>query len=35
MKKLKLYFDTSIFNFAIADDVLNEKQVTLRLFDEV
>lgn len=35
MKKLKLYFDTSIFNFAIADDVPNEKRVTLRLLDEV
>jgi predicted nucleic acid-binding protein len=34
-KKLKLYFDTSIFNFALADDVPKEKEVTLKLFDEV
>lgn len=34
-KKLKLYFDTSIFNFALADDVPKEKEVTLKLLDEV
>jgi predicted nucleic acid-binding protein len=34
-KKLNLYFDTSIFNFALADDVPKEKEVTLKLFDEV
>ena len=34
-KKLKLYFDTSIFNFALSDDVPKEKEVTLKLFDEV
>ncbi|MFQ5715296.1 MAG: type II toxin-antitoxin system VapC family toxin [Candidatus Scalinduaceae bacterium] len=34
-KKLKLYFDTSIFNFALADDVPKEKEVTQKLFDEV
>jgi predicted nucleic acid-binding protein len=35
MKKFKLYLDTSIFNFAIADDVPHEKSVTLSLFDEI
>lgn len=35
MKRLKLYFDTSIFNFALSDDVPREKEVTLRLFNEV
>ncbi|MGA1794654.1 MAG: type II toxin-antitoxin system VapC family toxin [bacterium] len=35
MKKLKLYLDTSIFNFALADDVPYEKGITLRLFDEI
>lgn len=35
MKILKLYFDTSIFNFAFAEDVPKEKEITLKLFDEV
>ena len=35
MKKLKLYFDTSIFNFALSDDVPEERDVTLKLLDEV
>mgnify|MGYP001572151248 FL=1 len=35
MKIPKLYFDTSVFNFAIADDVPAEKEITLRLFEEV
>lgn len=35
LKRLKLYFDTSIFNFAFAEDVPKEKEVTLRLLDEV
>ncbi|MFQ5788564.1 MAG: hypothetical protein ACE5H1_11370, partial [Thermodesulfobacteriota bacterium] len=35
MKKLKLYFDTSVINFAFADDSPNEKEVTLKLFEEV
>lgn len=35
MKIPKLYFDTSIFNFAIATDVPKEREVTLKLFDEV
>ncbi|OGR50903.1 MAG: hypothetical protein A3I11_06235 [Elusimicrobia bacterium RIFCSPLOWO2_02_FULL_39_32] len=35
MKKLKLYFDTSVLNFAIATDVPNEKDATLKLFKEI
>lgn len=35
MKKLKLYFDTSVLNFAIATDVPNERQITLKLIDEI
>jgi predicted nucleic acid-binding protein len=35
MKKLKLYLDTSIFNFARAGDVPFEKDVTLKLLDEI
>jgi len=35
MKTPKLYFDTSVFNFAIADDVFAEREITLRLFEEV
>ena len=34
-KKLRLYFDTSIFNFAFADDAPHEKEVTLRLISEI
>ena len=35
MKRLSLYFDTSIFGFAVAEGVPREKEVTLKLFDEV
>ena len=35
MKVLKIYCDTSIFNFAFSDDVQKEKDVTLKLLDEV
>jgi len=35
VKKLKLYFDTTIFNFAFADDAPQEKQVTLELLEAV
>lgn len=35
MKRLKLYFDTSVLNFAFADDSPNEKGVTLKLLEEV
>lgn len=34
-KKLRLYLDTSIFNFAFADDALHEKEVTLKLIAEI
>jgi len=35
MKIPKIYFDTSIFNFAIAEDVPQEREITLKLLDEV
>ena len=35
MKKLKLYFDTSVLNFAIATDVAEERQATLKLLEEI
>ncbi|MDO8662578.1 MAG: type II toxin-antitoxin system VapC family toxin [Candidatus Omnitrophota bacterium] len=35
MKIPKFYFDTSIFNFALADDVPTEREITLRLLEEV
>ena len=35
MKKLKLYFDTSIFNFVFAEDAPKEKEITLKLFQEI
>lgn len=35
MKKLKLYLDTSVLNFAIARDVPAEREVTLKLFQEI
>jgi predicted nucleic acid-binding protein len=35
MKKLRFYFDTSILNFALAEDVPKEKEVTLKLLEEV
>ena len=34
-KRLKLYFDTSIFNFAFADDAPDKKVITLKLIEEV
>ena len=34
-KKLKLYFDTSVFNFAFADDTPDRKTITLKLIDDV
>jgi len=34
-KRLKLYFDTSIFNFAFADDAPDIKVITLKLIEEV
>lgn len=36
MRKLRLYLDTSIINFAIAEDIgIEEKQKTRRLCDEI
>lgn len=35
MKKLKLYLDTSIINFVIAEDSLIEKQITHQLLREI
>ena len=35
MRKLRLYFDTSVFNFAFADDAPLEREVTLKLIAEV
>ena len=34
VKKLRLYFDTSIINFVFADDAPAEKIATLSLFDQ-
>lgn len=35
MKNLRLYLETSIFNFAFADDAPKEKEITLKLFAEI
>lgn len=35
MKKLQLYLDTSIFNFVIAQDAPQEREITLKLFEEI
>ncbi|MDR4509307.1 MAG: PIN domain-containing protein [Candidatus Brocadiaceae bacterium] len=35
IKKLKLYFDTSVFNFAFADDTPERKDLTIKLLEEV
>ena len=35
MRKLKLYLETSIFNFAFAEDSLSEREATLRLLAEL
>ena len=32
MKKLKVYLETSIFNFAFAEDAPVERDITLKLF---
>lgn len=34
MKIPKIYFDTSVFNFAVAEDVPEEREITLKLLDE-
>ncbi len=35
MRKLKLYLDTSVWNFFFADDVQREKDVTKDFFDVI
>ena len=35
MKKLKLYLDTSIFNFVFAEDAPKERDVTLKFFEQI
>ena len=35
MGKFKLYLETSVFNFAFAEDSPDEREVTLKLFDEL
>jgi len=35
MKLLKVYFETSVFNFAFADDSPVEKDITLKLFNKI
>lgn len=35
MKKLKLYLETSIWNFYFADDAPEKKEITLKFFDKI
>ena len=35
MKKLKIYLETTVFNFVFADDAPEKKQDTIKLFDEI
>jgi predicted nucleic acid-binding protein len=35
MKKLKLYLETSVWNFYFADDAPEKKEVTLRFFEKI
>ena len=35
MKKLKLYLDTTIFNYAFADDCPAERDITLKFFRQI
>jgi len=35
MKILKIYLDTSVFSFALADDAPKEREVTLKLLEEI
>jgi hypothetical protein len=35
MKPLKIYLETTIFNFKFADDAPDKKQDTIKLFDEI
>ena len=35
MKKLKIYLETTVFNFVFADDSPDKKQDTIKLFEEI
>ncbi|MDR1470871.1 MAG: hypothetical protein LBT00_16455, partial [Spirochaetaceae bacterium] len=35
MKPLKIYLETTIFNFNFADDAPDKKRDTIKLFDEI
>ena len=35
MKKLKVYLDTTIFNFVFADDAPEERDLTRRFFSQI
>jgi predicted nucleic acid-binding protein len=35
MKKLKLYLETSVWNFCFADDAPEKRDITLKFFDEI
>ena len=35
MKKLRVYLDTSIFNFAFSDQTPKEKEITLKMLDQI
>ena len=35
MKRLKIYLETTVFNFIFADDSPDKKQDTIKLFDEI
>ena len=35
MKKLRIYFDTSVINFYYADDAPSERQATIKLIEQV
>ncbi|MDH5684178.1 MAG: PIN domain nuclease, partial [candidate division WOR-3 bacterium] len=35
MKKLKLYLETSVWNFLLADDTPELQDITLKLFNEI
>ena len=35
MKKLRLYLETSVWNFCFADDAPEKKDITLKFFDEI
>ena len=35
MKKLKIYIDTSVWNFIYADDAPEKKEITLSFFNTI